>query len=56
MKGAPQRWGSSVSDFAENLIIGELSFFFFFFDYAMWDLSFLIRDQSCVPCSGSAES
>ena len=31
MKGAPQRWGSSVSDYAENLIIGKLSFFFLFF-------------------------
>ena len=35
MKGAPQRWGSSVSDYAENLIIGKLSFFFVFLFLAM---------------------
>ena len=58
MKGAPQRWGSSVSDYAENLIIGKLSFFFvfFFFGHAVWNLSSLVGDQTCVPCSGSAES
>ena len=24
--------------------------------YGMWDLHLLIRDQTCIPCIGSAES
>ena len=34
----------------------SLSFFFFFFLlYGMWDLSSLIRDQTCAHCSESVE-
>ena len=46
----------SLSHTAE--VGGGLLFYFLFFSQllSMWDLSFLTRDQTCDPCTGSAES
>ena len=61
-------WLFSVESAEENdpniylfMLINSMLFFKFLFIYfavlcGMWDLSSLIRDQTCIPCSGSAES
>ena len=54
---APQRWGNSVTGYAEDLLIGKLGFVCFFFsDHVMPDLSSPARDRTEVPSSGSTES
>ena len=55
MKGAPQRWGSSVSDYAENLIIGKLSFFSVFFFFLAMLCGILVPWSGIKPVSPVVE-
>ena len=40
---------------ADDCWLGRSFLFLFFFFCNMWDLSSLIRDQTCTPCLGSTE-